>query len=109
MIIDKEKIKQVIECDDDFLNDLLENFVLESKTSLEYINEALIHKNYQAIKGSSHKLLSSTRIFEMNKLTELLKTIEIASMDNEKLDSLNDLIKELNLQMNKAFDEISTS
>ena len=39
MIIDKEKIKQVIECDDDFLNDLLENFVLESKTSLEYINE----------------------------------------------------------------------
>ena len=76
-MINKDKLMNMLGCDDGFLIELFEKFISESSESINRINKALETNDGTTISGAAHKMLSSTRIFEMAGLSALLKEIGI--------------------------------
>lgn len=107
-MINKENIMETLGCDEDFLTELFNKFISESTESLKLLNNALANKEWPLIKGSAHKMLSSTRIFEMDDLTVLLKEIEILAEKKESYDKISSLVESLNAKMYQTFDMIKT-
>ncbi|MCB9363824.1 MAG: Hpt domain-containing protein [Flavobacteriales bacterium] len=105
-MIDKQKIKDMIGCDDKFLAELLEKFISESIESMDQINKSLAKQDWDSLKGSAHKMLSSTRIFEMDELTTLFKKIEILATEQVNTKQIHPLVDELNTQIKITFNEI---
>lgn len=105
-MIDTEKIKAQLGCDDDFIQVLFSEFINESKESIGKINNALNSKDWPIIKANAHKMLSSTRILDMNNLTDLLKEIEILSGSQEQLERIPELIDELNKEIEITYEEL---
>lgn len=107
-MINKQKIMDVIGCDEDFLKELLDKFVSECTESNERLNNALKSQDWPSVKGSAHKMLSSTRIFEMDDLTSLLKKIEILAGEEKELEKIDPLVQKLNVKLEDSFHEIKT-
>lgn len=105
-MIDKEKIKRSLDCDDDFLNILLDQFVSESTESTKRLNRSLEDNNWSGVRGSAHKMLSSTRLLEMPELTGLLEQIENHSANGVHLDKVPGLVQEYNHKIESVFTEL---
>ena len=105
-MIDKNLIMNTIGCDEDFLNELFDKFISESKKSMSLMNEAAANDNWPVVKGAAHKTLSSTRIFEMNELTSLLKDIEIMAQEDGDKQNIHTLIATLNKKIEKVYEEL---
>lgn len=107
-MINKEKIKQSLDCDDDFLNVLLDQFVIESKESTKNMNRSLEDKNWDGVRGSAHKMLSSTKLLGMPELTDLLEKIETRSANGNDLDVVPDLVNKYTNSIEGVYKEIET-
>lgn len=105
-MINREKIMEMIGCDDDFVNKLFEQFVIECTESVKKINEAYLNNDWQTIRGASHKMLSSSRILTLNHLTTLLKEIEILAESRTNLEKMPSLLEQLNAEIRLVFDEL---
>jgi len=105
-MIDLAKIKQDLCCDDDFIKELLEQFITECSTSCSKIHEAFKIQDWQVVKGASHKMLSSTKILSLNELTAILKEIEIIADSKQNLDKLPVLLASLDSSLIETIVEI---
>ena len=107
-MIDKIKIKEMLDCEDDFLSELAENFISESSISMDHISNGLKTEDWDEIKRSSHKMISSTRIFEMTELTNILIKLEINSGEKKNLETIPTLVETLNTQYKEELQEIKS-
>ncbi|MGE0560449.1 MAG: Hpt domain-containing protein [Flavobacteriales bacterium] len=105
-MINREKIMEMIGCDSDFVNQLLEQFVIECTDSVKKINEAYANNDWQIIRGVSHKMLSSSRILTLDNLTTLLKEIETLAENRTNLEKMPSLLEKLNTEIKLIFSEL---
>lgn len=105
-MIDREKIMEMIGCDSDFVNQLLEQFVIECTESVKKINEAYTNNDWQTIRGASHKMLSSSRILTLDNLTTVLKEIETLAESRTNLEKMPLLLEQLNAEIKLIFNEL---
>lgn len=105
-MINRGKIKEMLGCDDEFLDKLFEQFIIECTESIQKINDAYLNKNWQLIRGAAHKMLSSSRILMLNKLTTLLKEIEILAENRTNLEKIPSLLEQLNTEIQLIFEEL---
>lgn len=77
MIIQTERLKEFLGCDDDFLIQLMKKFIEESGEGLAVLKSSCAEGNWPLAKSAAHKLLSSTRIFQLEELSDKLEQIEI--------------------------------
>ena len=76
MMININQLKEFLDCDDEFLIHLMEAFVKESGEGISRLKTASADKDWKMVKATSHKMLSSTRIFNIGDLSNLLEEIE---------------------------------
>ncbi|MCB0409227.1 MAG: Hpt domain-containing protein [Flavobacteriales bacterium] len=107
-MVNKDNIMNTLGCDEEFLKILFEKFISECSESMQLLNKAFENEEWLVMKGSSHKMLSSTRIFEMDELTHLLKEIETLATHQESLPKIGELLIELNQKMEETYSELKT-
>lgn len=75
-MINVEQLKEFLGCDEKFLAQLMTKFIQESGEGIARLKTATETGNWPLAKASAHKMLSSTRIFDMNELSVQLEEIE---------------------------------
>lgn len=75
-MINVEQLKEFLGCDDEFLAHLMETFLKESGEGISRLKTATTTKNWPLVKATAHKMLSSTRIFNIDELSSVLEGIE---------------------------------
>lgn len=76
MAIIVNELKKFLACDDAFLAHLMEIFIKESGEGITRLKSATDSKNWPLVKATAHKMLSSTRIFNLVALSSVLEEIE---------------------------------
>ena len=76
MMIKVNELKEFLGCDDEFLAHLMEIFIKESGEGIARLKTAADGKNWQMVRATAHKMLSSTRIFNIGELSNVLEEIE---------------------------------
>lgn len=104
MKIEIEKIKASLDCDDAFIAQLFESFIQESTESINAIEKAFPAKDWKIVKGASHKMLGSTRIFEIAELTDLLDEIKTDAEKETNLDKMKEKIDRLKVLHKECID-----
>jgi len=79
MTLNIDELKESLSCDNEFLAHLMEKFVNESGEDTHKLKMATDAKNWMQVRGIAHKMLSSTRIFNIDELSNLLEEIETAA------------------------------
>lgn len=83
-MLQTDQLKEFLGCDDEFLMQLMEAFLKESGDGVTRLKSAASDSNWPLVKATSHKMLSSTRIFDIGDLSTLLEEIEkMASIGTE--------------------------
>lgn len=108
MKFDLEKIKSFLDCDDAFIVQLFQSFIEESTECINIIENAFNSKEWKKIRGATHKMLGSARIFEMDQLSELLEQIETDAGNETNLDNLKEKIDQLKLLHNDCVQSMGT-
>ena len=75
-MINVNELKEFLGCDNEFLAHLMETFIKESGEGIIRLKTAADSKNWQLVKATAHKMLSSTRIFNIGELSSVLEEIE---------------------------------
>ena len=75
-MLNVNELKEYLGCDDEFLAHLMETFIKESGEGIARLKTAAESKNWQLVKATAHKMLSSTRIFNIGELSIILEEIE---------------------------------
>ncbi len=75
-MINTNELKEFLGCDDEFLAHLMDSFMKESGESVGRLKTAADSKNWPLVKATAHKMLSSTRIFNIGELSSVLEEIE---------------------------------
>ena len=75
-MINQNELKEFLGCDDEFLAHLMETFIKESGEGITRLKTAMDDKNWQLVRATAHKMLSSTRIFNLGDLNTVLEEIE---------------------------------
>ena len=75
-MIQIEELKSYLECDDNFLLELLEQFRTESSICKQELQQGLQEMDLVKVKSTAHRMLSSTRIFGFDTLTAVLEKLQ---------------------------------
>ncbi len=75
-MLNVNELKEFLGCDDAFLAHLMEIFIKESGESMSRLKTATDSKNWLLVRATAHKMLSSTRIFNIGELSSVLEEIE---------------------------------
>lgn len=108
MTININHIKTYLGCDDKFLGELIDKFLSEMMPAIAKISTATASGEWPVVRGTSHKLLSSTRIFGLDELSELLETMEKHAeklSDLDKMPALTDTLRQYSQQVMDALRE----
>lgn len=85
------ELKNYLNCDIDFLESIIQKFIVEVQEITKTIETAAAEQKWTVVKLNAHKMLSSVKIFEIEDLTDLLEKIEISA---EKQNDIPQLIKD---------------
>ncbi|MBD3637532.1 MAG: Hpt domain-containing protein [Crocinitomicaceae bacterium] len=91
-----EDLKKYLDCDDDFIVTLINNFLEESKEMMDKMNSGLKSLDRKAIGSAAHKMLSSTRILKLDDLTSELVNLEKAIHEGAKNSKIEKHVEEIN-------------
>jgi HPt (histidine-containing phosphotransfer) domain-containing protein len=83
MTVNINGLKESLNCDEVFLMHLMEKFMLESGEDTSRLKRASIESNWSQVRSIAHKMLSSTRIFNIDELSTLLEKIETTAEKNQ--------------------------
>ena len=87
-MINIEKLRDYLQCDDAFLVEVIDNFLTESKEMIEQLKTGAAKADHEKMRAAAHKMLSSTRILGLNELTEKLEKIQSKSDDQAAIDDI---------------------
>lgn len=107
MEIDLEKIKSFLDCDDAFVAQLFESFIAESSECIGIIENSFDNKEWKKIRGATHKMLGSARIFDLDILSQLLEQIETDAENETNLESMKEKIEQLSVLHKDCIDSMS--
>lgn len=107
-MIDKEKLKTDLCCDDDFLRMLIDQFNSDSEETIVKLQNAIKDQNWAIVKGSSHKILSSTYIFDLTELSAIFKKMEDYAGNQKNLEELPLLLQQAEKELEKVKVELGT-
>ncbi len=100
--MDIQALKNYLNCDNTFLQSLVQTFIEEATDITRKIELAWQNENPKSIKLNAHKLLSSVRILELAELTGLLEKIEKNALTQPRSKELENQIKQLSVSTEKA-------
>ncbi len=83
MNIDLNKIKEYTGADDSFTYMLFDKFLGHLDQDIEELQQETEDKNWPAVKGKAHSMLSSARIFFLTDIIMLSKEIEVNCENGE--------------------------
>lgn len=102
-------LKQYLNCDNDFLESIINKFIEESRKITADIKEAAKAGNWKQVGLSAHKMLSSVKIFEITDLISLLEKLEKESAIESKHAELKTAIEDLSILNEKAIAEMQAA
>lgn len=103
------RLKNYLNCDDVFLASIIKKFIEEVKKNTKIIEEAAVNGKWTVVKLNAHKMLSSAKIFELDKLTLLLEKIEIDAETENNIAELNEDIKKLTYHVETEIIDMQTA
>lgn len=106
MKINIEEIKEFLGCDEPFLAQLMETFVQESGAGMNRLKSAAQDKNWPMVRATAHKLLSSTRIFNIGELSDTLEVIEKTAAEGTDTESIPARVNAVEQSWKVVIDEI---
>lgn len=106
MKLNIKHIKNTLDCDDSFIVTLFKSYLKESDECVNNIEKGLQDQDWSLIKGAAHKMLSSTRIFDLKELTNALESIEENAIEEEKRQLIPSLFNTLKTNQNLYIHEI---
>jgi hypothetical protein len=106
MKIDLSQIKEFLGCDDVFLTSLMRKFTEESKREITVLRSASDSRHWPLVKVTAHKMLSSTRIFNFDQLSEILEDIVIAAEKGGNTDHIPAKVNTAEKEWQHAIDAI---
>jgi len=89
-----------------FIREMIDTFLAQTPKDLAAINQALSKKDWAGIGSTAHSLKTSTRFMGMAKTSEMLKTVELSGKEKKKLNSIPQLIKQIETSCQKAYKEL---
>jgi len=103
------RLKTHLNCDDVFLASIIKKFIEEVKEITRTIEEVAVNGKWTVVKLNAHKMLSSAKIFELDKLTLLLEKIEIDAETENNIGELNEDIKKLTHLVEREIIDLQTT
>ena len=100
--MDTEKLKKYLDCDNSFLSTLIQKFISEVTEITGNIEKASRKGEWLLVKSNAHKMLSSVKIFEIEKLIVILEKIEINSAEAKNTNELKKDIEQLIIEVKKV-------
>lgn len=102
-MIDIETLKQFLGSDEGFIATLMDKFIQEMPREAETLKKLAREHDWQRVRASAHKMLSSTKIFNLEELTSILERIEKNEVNPGQIP---DLIPEFDLAWKKVLQEM---
>ncbi len=102
------QLKEFLGCDDEFLAQLMETFLKESGEGISRLKTASDEKNWPVVKGTAHKMLSSTRIFNIGDISNTLEEIEKLADNGTETGSIPAKVKSVEQSWVQISEEIRT-
>ena len=106
-MINVTELKEFLGCDEEFIFQLMEKFIVETKEGLQNLKSYAKEENWHSVKLIAHKMLSSTRIFKMEEMSVLLEKIEIMAENKVNVDQIPLLVSEFEAEWKKSIDEMN--
>ncbi len=108
-MIDIENLKQFLGSDEGFIAVLMEKFIQEIPKEGKNLKTQAKERDWKRVRASSHKMLSSTKIFNLDELTSILQQIEKFSETQTNLEEIPGLISKFELYCKKVLEEMEQS
>lgn len=106
-MINVNELKEFLGCDEKFLSHLMVKFIEESGDGVKRLKAAAEAGNWPVVKGVAHKMLSSTRIFSINELSDKLEEIEIMADAVKDTDQIPGKVAAVDTAWKGVVDEIN--
>ena len=94
MELNIEQLKRYLECNNEFLAKIINGFIIESKKIIQKLEKAGKQGDRNTIRDAAHKILSSTRLLNLDELTALFENIETGAENNNDIAALQTQIHE---------------
>lgn len=107
-MISIEKMKKFLGSDEQFIANLMDKFLVESGQDMDKLKAASGRKNWNQVQALSHKILSSTRVFNLEKINSLLERIEIAAEERKTPDLIPFMVEEAEQKWQEITKELKT-
>lgn len=105
-MIDIENLKQFLGSDEGFIAILMEKFIQEIPKEGASLKANALERDWNKVRASSHKMLSSTKIFNLDELTSVLQQIEKFSETQTNLEEIPGLVSKFEFSCKKAIEEM---
>lgn len=107
MRIDLKELMEFLACDEQFLVRLMRKFIEESGTDIERLKASTDAGNWPLVRATAHKILSSTRIFNMIQLSNHLESIEIIAARGTDVNVLPGKVEEVEKEWKAVVEEVN--
>ncbi len=105
-MINIENLKEFLGSDDEFIVTLMEKFISEIPREGANLRQATDHQDWRKVRAISHKMLSSTKIFNLEVMTTILHKVERLSENESNLEQLPGLVSEFETASAEAIKEM---
>jgi HPt (histidine-containing phosphotransfer) domain-containing protein len=79
MELDLKKLQEYLDCDQEFLLEIIETFREEAVEIIEILEQGILNEDSHIINYAAHKMISTLRIFGFKKLITKFESIELAT------------------------------
>jgi HPt (histidine-containing phosphotransfer) domain-containing protein len=101
-----DEIKEFLGCDDAFLFKLMSKFLEESGEGMQRLKSSVNAKDWKMVRAVAHKMLSSTRIFNITELNGTLEAIQDAAETGKGVENIPEKLVILERGWNQTVAEI---
>lgn len=105
-MIDIEQLRKYLDCEDEFIIELIDNFLSENRDILHKMESAVVTSDVPVIGALAHKMLSSTRMLKIDNLNEILKKLEHKANKNEPISEFRTLFSTLKNRYTETLTEL---
>lgn len=105
-MIDIENLKQFLGSDEEFIAILMDKFLQEIPKEAEKLKAFTKKADWPGVRAVSHKMLSSTKIFNLEQLTSVLQQIEKISESGTNTGQIPGLVSEFEIECKNVIEEM---
>lgn len=87
-MMNTSQLKEFLGCDDEFLFSLMRTFLKESDEGIKRLVSGNEASDWPLVRATAHKMLSSTRIFQLEELSRALEIVEKMAGQQSETDKI---------------------